>query len=168
MKFLTGSIIFTAILSAADAIAEPVSPFLDASWAGTGVFRETTDGPVQNGRCRVETVVTLGQEALNLTGQCAGVAASTKVLLKLERRGENRIAAVFRLWAWDREIQFVGVESDGVIRMTGREPMQLNGSAFDSALEINWSQGPGFSMEFAVSTGSGPDVELLSMQFELR
>ncbi|MFK7754804.1 MAG: hypothetical protein AB8B51_19935 [Sedimentitalea sp.] len=168
MTFRTAVLALVTAVCAAPVVAGSATVFDDAQWSGRGVFRDAVDGPVQKGRCRIDSVTGAGTQLMEMSGRCAGVAASTKVLLKLEKREGNRVAAVFRLWAWDRDLQFVGTQKDGVIALTGRTPVELNEAPFGSALTIKWADASGFSMVFSVTPQTGPHVELLSMQFKHR
>ena len=116
------------------------------AWIGEGRIATSPTAPLERGRCRVEIAPQPGERDVSITGQCAVAAGLSDVSLRFLRGAGGKVNAGVWTAATGQTVQFAGEESREAIVMRATTPVEADGTAYETQVEVSAPDRDGFTL----------------------
>lgn len=139
--------IYCALILTLTAPASATEMFVAAgTWRGDGRIATAPRAPLERGRCQVEIAPEAGGGDVSITGRCAVAAGQSDISLRLVRGAGGEVRAGFWSAATGQIVQFAGTETDSDIVLMSTVEFEMNGTAYQSRVEVSAPAADGFSI----------------------
>lgn len=139
---------------------------LRGSWSGRGTLKESPDGPMRRGSCRVGIQGAGAGSSVTLSGRCAGPGKAASFGGTIAQRGGRAVSARFSS-PGRPSISYSGTHSGSSVSMRSSNAVTVDGRTYRLQLWIR-SQGPNsFSMtQQATEVATGKRSQVFNMAFQ--
>lgn len=138
----------------------------ELNWVGSGTIRTAPNKDIQRGKCRITTAPIPEMVGHEITGKCSSPAGASRIAIRIEDRGNNQLAGVFTTKVTNTSIQFLGTRSSNLIELSAREPQLINGTEYNSTLQITFGETDTFTLKQIVSpVDSDTHTTVVEMKF---
>lgn len=127
----------TGVLSTFAAPALAVDIFAaDGAWIGQGQIATGAVAPLERGRCKVSIAPASAGSEVSITGKCAVSAGASNISMKVVRGAGGKVSAGVWSAATGQTVQLSGVERAGDIRLTSTSPLDVEGQAYETRVDV--------------------------------